>query len=216
MLACITRSKGKKKENQQKNTENKKKEETKEHTVDRNEGENKDDRRENMKMKGTGGGSQEEFKQEYIVQHLAYSYESKMADPLAAQKIYQWVLEAIIPDITVGDLLSLSRDLQKEIVEHPWTQCIPNVIDQTTMGAAVSSNMNMMPTELEHVTPLREIEVKVMGTKIENAILDEGSKIIMVQKDLWEELGFEVNKKRLMICRQQMGGKRQWRGVQDS
>ena len=45
----------------------------------------------------------------------AYSYESCVADPEAANKFYKRILDAIIPNVTVGDVVSLSGDTDENI-----------------------------------------------------------------------------------------------------
>jgi len=58
------------------------------------------------------------------------------------------------------------------------------MVDQTHMQnrmPAVGATLATMPgTPLEFVTPLREVEVVVMGRQRELGLLDEGSEIVIV------------------------------------
>lgn len=45
----------------------------------------------------------------------------------------------------------------------------------------------------------------VSGKVVVAGVLDEGSEIVVVRKDLWEELGFAVNKARLMLMQSANG-----------
>ena len=82
------------------------------------------------------------------------------------------MLEVEVPNIRIRDLLALSGDLQREMV------------DQTRMQnkmPAVGATLATMPgTPLEFTTPLREVEVVVMGRQRELGLLDEGSEIVIV------------------------------------
>jgi len=60
---------------------------------------------------------------------------------------------------------------------------------------------------LEYSVPLREIQVQV-ARKDEDALLDEGSEIVVVRKDLWEELSMgPMNKKWMMMIETANGAK---------
>jgi len=84
----------------------------------------------------------------------------------------QKILDVEVPNIRVRDLLVLSGDLRREMVDQTHTQ---NKVP--TVGAALVT-MPKMP--LEFTTPLREIEVVVMGRCREWGLLDEGLEIVIV------------------------------------
>ncbi|KAF8805848.1 hypothetical protein BYT27DRAFT_7103566, partial [Phlegmacium glaucopus] len=67
-------------------------------------------------------------------------------------------------------------------------------------------------TPLEFCTPLREIKVALKGKTSEWGVLDDGSEIVVVRKDLWEELGFDVNKERLMMMQAANGSRERMEG----
>ncbi|KAF8815694.1 hypothetical protein BYT27DRAFT_7079102, partial [Phlegmacium glaucopus] len=69
-----------------------------------------------------------------------------------------------------------------------------------------------MISPLEFCTPLREIEVTLKGKATKWGLLDEGSEIVAVRKDLWEELGFEVNWQRLMMMQATNGSREAMEG----
>lgn len=90
-----------------------------------------------------------------------------------------------VPNIKVHDLLALSGDLRKHMVENTCTQ------KSLTVDAALVSIPDI---PLEFATPLQEVEVIVMGKQREMGLLDKGSEIVIVREDLCQELGAEVNK----------------------
>ncbi|XP_006456524.1 hypothetical protein AGABI2DRAFT_146341 [Agaricus bisporus var. bisporus H97] len=97
----------------------------------------------------------------------AYRFESKIADPEAAQQMLKRILDVEVPNIKVRDLLSLSGDLRKHMVENTRTQKAP----------VASSALITTPDTVEFSTPLREVEVTIMGKQKEYGLLDEGSEI---------------------------------------
>lgn len=100
--------------------------------------------------------------------------------------------------------MALSGDLRKEMVEQTRTQ------NKTPMVNAALTSAPDVP--LEFATPLREVEVVVMGRCRELGLLDEGSEIVIVREDLCEELGVEINQKRKMTMQTANGGKEEMLG----
>ena len=101
------------------------------------------------------------------------------------------MLEVEVPNIRIRDLLALSGDLQREMVDQTRTQNRMPVV-----GATLAT---MPRTLLEFATPLREVVVVVMGRQRELGLLNEGSEIVIVREDLCDELGLKVNRKRRMM-----------------
>jgi len=84
----------------------------------------------------------------------------------------QKILDVEALNIRVRDLLALSGDLRREMVDQTRTQNkVPTV-------GAVLVTVPKMP--LEFTTPLQEIEVVVMGRCQEWGLLDEGSEVVIV------------------------------------
>ena len=85
----------------------------------------------------------------------AYHREPRIADVEVPHQILQRMLEVEVPNIRIRDLLALSGDLRWEMVDQTCTQNRMPVV-----GATLAT---MPGTLLEFVTPLREVEVVVMG-----------------------------------------------------
>jgi len=114
------------------------------------------------------------------------------------------MLEVEVPNIRIRDLLALSGDLRREMVDQTRTQNRMPVV-----GATLAT---MSRTLLEFATPLREVVVVVMGRQRELGLLNEGSEIVIVREDLCDELGLEVNRKRRMTMQTANGGKEELQG----
>jgi len=138
------------------------------------------------------------------VHQPAYRWEPQIANSEAPQQVLQRILNVEVPNVRVRDLLALSGELRREMVDQTGTQNkVPAV------GAALVTLPEML---VEFATPLREIKVVVMGRRREMGLLDEGSEIVIVQEDLCKELGLEVNKKRRMTMQTANGGKEEMQG----
>ena len=80
----------------------------------------------------------------------AYTYESKAANPHAVKQMLNQLLNAIVPSITVSDLLAISPDLRREVVEFSHTHCIPTLIS----APATADVCAIAPVHIEYLTPL--------------------------------------------------------------
>ena len=77
-----------------------------------------------------------------------------------------------VPNVRVHDLLALSGELRREMVDQIRTQNkVPAV------GAVL---VTLLEIPVEFATLLREIEVVVMERRREMGLLDEGSEIVIV------------------------------------
>jgi len=127
-----------------------------------------------------------------------YHCEPRIANPEASQQILQNILDIEVPNIKVHDLLALSGDLRREMVDQTHTQN-----KAPTVGATL---LSIPEVPLEFATLLREVKVIIMGRCRELGLLDEGSEIVIVQEDLCDELGLKVNKERKMTMQTVNGG----------
>lgn len=132
----------------------------------------------------------------------AFSYDSKATDPQAADKMFKRILKVPVPDVTVNDLVSLSGELRKDLIEYTRTQRTPKDKSQPSSASLLAKTL-----QLDYSAPLREITVTLAGKKEEVGLLDEGSEIVVVRKDVWEELGFEVNSGIEMTMQTASGGR---------
>jgi hypothetical protein len=130
-----------------------------------------------------------------------YIYGLKLANSNALKKIFSRILDAVVPEVTVGDLVGLSGDVQKKLVEQLHTIHIPAGGPERPIlkhRAAVVSSFIVPGVKLEYTTLLREISVKVGGVGLVTGTLDDGSKLVVISRRKVDELGLKVNKKRLL------------------
>ncbi|CAA7264504.1 unnamed protein product [Cyclocybe aegerita] len=143
--------------------------------------------------KGTTGRKEKSAKVSSMTLEKAFTYESAAADPDAASKMYDRIMKTPIHDMTVGDLVSLSGDLRKRIVEQCRTTKTPVTVNAT------AATMSVQSIPLEYCTPLREVAVRVAAKVDERALLDDGLEIVVMRRDLWEETRHKVNMRRNMM-----------------
>ncbi|KAG1819623.1 uncharacterized protein BJ212DRAFT_1267955 [Suillus subaureus] len=62
--------------------------------------------------------------------------------------------------------------------------------------------------QVEHATPLRELQVSLNGTHSELALLDEGSEIVVIQEDVWKKMNAPINCN-IHMCMQTANGSSQ-------
>jgi len=117
----------------------------------------------------------------------------------APQKLLQYILDAEVLNVRVQNLLAISGNLRREMVDQTCTQNKP-----PTVGVAL---VTLLERPVEFAIPFREVEVVVIGQRHELGLLDEGSEIVIVQKDLCDELGLKVNRKQRLTMQTANGGK---------
>jgi hypothetical protein len=134
----------------------------------------------------------------------AFTYESKAASPDATQRVYQQILNMVVPSVTVADLLGISTDLRKEAVEHCRAQRIP--APSALSAHAATTDTPMPPPQVEHATPLRELRVTLNGVHSELGLLDEGSEIVVIREDAWRKTNAPRNEQIHMRMQTANGG----------
>ena len=94
-----------------------------------------------------------------------------------------------MPSITVSDLLAISPNLRREVVEFSRTHHIPTSIS----APATADVCAIAPVHIKYSTPLREMKVTLNGVHEELALLDEGSEIVVIQEDIWHKSQAAIN-----------------------
>jgi len=140
----------------------------------------------------------------------AFTYKSKAASPDAVQRVFKGILEVTVPNITVADLLAISPELRKEAVEHCRTHRVP--APATILSTNALALKTPSPRLIEHTTPLREIRVTLNGVHPELGLLDEGSEIVVIRKDIWEKTKAPINREICMRMQTANGGSQEMAG----
>lgn len=137
----------------------------------------------------------------------AYTYESHAADPDAPGKLYDRLMMMEVPNVTLGDLVSISGELRKTVVETLRTTRVPTAdTSLLVQKTPLASTFSVGSISLDYCTALREVEVKLAGGIVDVGLMDEGSEIVVVRKDLWEATCHSANPNRRMMMQAANGG----------
>jgi hypothetical protein len=82
----------------------------------------------------------------------AYAYEPLAVDADAPKKLYDCLLKVEVPNVTIGDLVSLSSDFRKTIVEHLRTTCVPAVKHQENLYFLITAFKFLFMLSLPYMT----------------------------------------------------------------
>ena len=118
----------------------------------------------------------------------AYTYESKATNLVTTKQTFARILDAIIPSITVGDLLAISPDLRREAVDYAQTHHIPAFAASNKFSTTA-----IAPPHIEYSTPLRELRITLNGVHEELGLLDDGSEIVIICEDIWKASQAKIN-----------------------
>jgi len=86
-------------------------------------------------------------------------------------------------------------------------EIVDQICTQNKSPAVGAALVTLLERPVEFAIPFREVEVVVMGQHHELGLLDEGSEIVIIQEDLCDELGLEVNRKQRLTMQTANGGK---------
>jgi hypothetical protein len=140
-----------------------------------------------------------------------FRYSTPIEDPAITQNVIQKSLDTPFP-ITLRELYSTSPDVRKFIRDQVTTRRIP-------IGQSATVSIEEVPEDSEtavasfaqhshhldsiivasQIEDLRTIELEFNGKISVNAILDEGSQITAIRKDIWERLGLPLLSNEKMV-----------------
>ncbi len=122
-----------------------------------------------------------------------YRYQSNAKDQQLTTELYQWLLDGKLSLVTPAHILAASPAIRKELVERLRT-CRVDAAGFEEISTTPFSVLELStPRIAEYSLPLREIDVLINGTISEAGVLDQGSQIIVIWRDLAQEAGALVN-----------------------
>lgn len=119
---------------------------------------------------------------------LAYTYKSKVTNQEAVKSAFAQILAALLPILTVKNLLAISPEVYKGMVKYLCTHHIPAI----TTNLAIK-NQPPRPVHIEYSTLLCKIKVRLNGTHKEFVLLDEGSEVVMIHEDVLTKCEAPIN-----------------------
>ncbi|KAJ2936406.1 hypothetical protein H1R20_g690, partial [Candolleomyces eurysporus] len=156
-----------------------------------------------------------------------FRYQSAIEDSQTAAKLVERSLSSPI-SLSVRELLGVSSDVRKAVKDLVSSKRVPTgsgtdaatyleeAIDE---GEVVSSFLAALPPApsgiivANHTESLRTIEVHLENRLKVHAILDEGSQIIGLRRELWEQLHIPVRSDHVMTMEAANSSKNRTRGL---
>lgn len=131
-----------------------------------------------------------------------FRYVTAIENQEATNRVLQAALNATV-QVSVRDIFAVSNDIRKNVREQISAKRVPTGGPLSTQTATpqtmmVQTFMAALPTRTDgkivskHSQKLRSIDVRVDDRFTFEAVMDEGSQIIAIRKDLWESLGLAV------------------------
>ena len=117
-----------------------------------------------------------------------YRYQSNAEDLKLTSQLFNWLLEGKLGQATLVHILAASAPIHKDLVERLCTRHV----DTGTFEQLTTPDPAPLP-EPEYSLPLQEIDVIVGGHNTEAGVIDPGSQIVAIRKDLADEVAACIN-----------------------
>ncbi|KAF9441236.1 hypothetical protein P691DRAFT_791846 [Macrolepiota fuliginosa MF-IS2] len=142
-------------------------------------------------------------------QQPQYCFSTPIEDMAAVQNVTQQGLDTTFP-ISVREFLAASPDAQKLVKDQVTTQQIPTAnilaleesMPKDTIPFSTLLSQQSMPgprVVASSIEGLRTIPLVLNEQVMVDAILDEGSQISTIRKDIWEKLALPLMTKETMV-----------------
>lgn len=138
-----------------------------------------------------------------------FRYTTPVEDPTLVQQVLDKVMDTPVV-ITHRQFLAASPEVRRFVKEQVTTKRVPTTTAKVssfegvedTISSLIHSPQTSEPNNLivaNDVEDLRTIELEVEGKIKVDAILDEGSQIISMRRDVWEKLGIPMRSDKFMV-----------------
>lgn len=143
-----------------------------------------------------------------------FKYQTPVEDPALVQSVLQRALEGKV-ELTQRELLAIAPDLRKQIKEMTTTKrvatgvfdTVNSLINEAHLVTANTANMSSswtvegdgLVTVAQDSLPLRVIDALIEGKLTVECIIDPGSQIVAMRKEIWEQLGVPLQSDMIMV-----------------
>jgi hypothetical protein len=147
-------------------------------------------------------------------QQPQYRFSSAVEDPRAIKNVIERSLDGTVT-LTQRELYAIAPEVRKHIKDQVTTHRIPigapatsSILEKTPLddSASPSSFLHYQPSSplnpiivANHMEELRTIPLELDGKVSVDAILDEGSQIIGIRRDIWEKLGLPLSRDHTIV-----------------
>jgi hypothetical protein len=119
-----------------------------------------------------------------------YQYQASVKDQQLTTQLMDWLLGGKLTQMIPAHILAASPSIRKELVDKLHTRHVDVTTPAETSSAAPPTATAMaliLPRQPKYSLPLREIDVLVNGLVTDAGVLDNGSQIVVIRKDLAQE-----------------------------
>jgi hypothetical protein len=122
-----------------------------------------------------------------------YCYQATAEDQCLISKLQAWLLDGKLIQTTLAHVLATSPAICKELIEQICVHWVKvNTLKGFTKLDPYSCEM-MIPCEPDYLLPLLKIDIALNRSIVKPVVLDPGSQIIIIRKDLAQEVNMHIN-----------------------
>ncbi|KAF8257113.1 hypothetical protein EI94DRAFT_1819005 [Lactarius quietus] len=124
-----------------------------------------------------------------------YRYQATVEDQQLTTELATWLLNGKLALTTPAHVLAASPTIRKELCEKLRPRHVEmSWIEDVSLSVAPLSVMEVATRRApEYSLPLREVDILINHTVFEAGVLDQGSQIVLIRKDLAQEAGAHIN-----------------------
>ena len=124
-----------------------------------------------------------------------YRYQATVEDQQLTTELATWLMNGKLALTTPAHILAASPTIRKELSE----KLRPRRVETNSVEEVLTSDVPVSVMEVaaqrvpEYSLPLREVDIRINNTVLEAGVLDQGSQIVLIRKDLAQEAGACIN-----------------------
>ena len=129
-----------------------------------------------------------------------YWYQSSAEDQYLVSELQSWLMQGKLAHATPAHVLAASPTIRKELADKLRVQRVEASSYEEAAGITFTdtstADQNVLPTNLckpAYSLPLREIDIQIADQVTEAGIVDLGSQIVVIRKDLAQQVGATIN-----------------------
>lgn len=125
-----------------------------------------------------------------------YRYQASAEGQALTMELLGWILKGKLDQVTPAHIFASSLPVHKELVERLKPRCVKTAsFEQASDDILDPFSVPRSATKCkpEFSLPLCEIVILLNSHRMEASVLDQGSQIVVICKDLTHEVGAQIN-----------------------
>ncbi|KAG9052021.1 hypothetical protein FS842_010624 [Serendipita sp. 407] len=129
-----------------------------------------------------------------------YRYSSTVEEEVDTEKVISRVFKNSRIELTLDELLALAPSLRKKVSENTKVKRVPiTMVKANVVSGDFEEDGDylvapaMLTREARYTAPLPQVEAIINGQERKRGLLDSGSQLNLMSKDLYESLGLPIN-----------------------